>query len=71
MNLIEFNCLGFRTLISVFFLLIVNFLNHILLYINLKNFYYEKNYPLFTLLKYLSLLFAFLLFSICKKLFIF
>ena len=42
MNLIEFNCLGFRTLISVFFLLIVNFLNHILLYINLKNFYYEK-----------------------------
>lgn len=67
MNLFEFNCFSLRTLITLFFLLIVNFLNHIILYKNQRNFYFEKNYPLFTLLKYLSLLFAFILYYYEKK----
>ena len=59
---IQFNCLSFKSVIFALILLIFMFLNQFNLYENQKNIYFENNYPLFSLLKYLSLLLSFFLY---------
>ncbi len=59
---IQFNCLSFKNIILAFILLIIMFLNQLNLYYKQKNIYNEDNYPLFSLLRYLSLLLSFFLF---------
>ena len=59
---IQFNCLSFKSVIFALILLIFMFLNQFNLYENQKNIYFENNYPLFSLLRYLSLLLSFFLY---------
>ena len=59
---IQFNCLSFKSLIFALILLIFMFLNQFNLYEYRKNIYFENNYPLFSLLRYLSLLLSFFLY---------
>ena len=59
---IQFNCLSFKSLIFALILLIFMFLNQFNLYEKQKYIYFENNYPLFSLLRYLSLLLSFFLY---------
>jgi len=69
MNLFEINFLSYKNFIISLLLFTVIFLNQIYFYKLQKIIYFEKNYPLFALLRYISLLFAFILYHNEKKFF--
>ena len=59
---IQFNCLSFKNFILALILFFFMFLNQFNLYRKQKKIYLENNYPLFSLIRYLSLLLSFFLY---------